>query len=729
MPDFRLVAPFEPTGDQPQAIDRLVDGLSRGLRHQTLLGVTGSGKSLPPDEPVLVGRVGELGQIDWSLEAIGDVVDEALDQGELSADTRGTEIADGSSIETFVVALDPLTHRTVAARVTAFTRHIAPATMWTVTTDDGRSVTVTGDHNFFRLGGDHRLELAESSALAIGDAIPLPDRTPGPVDGDALTRLDTWDAIDIDRAWVTGPDVLGVEGVVSEGKALEGQWRAHLRDVGRGGVTVMERHGDTVISRAKGRHRLPASRPLDAPFLQFLGLFVAEGHVADGYALLTPGPENDNLAGAILDACVIPWRRRVPGDFTLPASVTHDQMLVLCGARASEKHLPPFWSRLDTERLGQLLAGYFEGDGWVEAGCVAAVTKSERLASEVSYALLRFGIVGRISRTFKRAVGTDHEGAWYWQVAVRGREDVQAFADNVGFLSGRKRSELAAMAAQLIGGNADVLPGRPGELLRAVRIAVGARQRDLADVVGMTRSGISLLESGDRALRRGTARRLYAALAARAQATGSGEALEPLAALERLLACRWARVRSVEPHPSTSEHVYDFSVEGCETFLAGRGGMFVHNTYTMAQTIVRHNKPTLVLAHNKTLAAQLYSEFREFFPDNAVEYFVSYFDYYQPEAYLPRSDTYIEKDSSRNEEIDRLRHAATHALFERRDVIIVASVSCIYGLGAPVDYGATILRLRTGGQYRRDAVLRHLVDLQYQRNDAAPDARPVPRPR
>jgi excinuclease ABC subunit B len=142
-------------------------------------------------------------------------------------------------------------------------------------------------------------------------------------------------------------------------------------------------------------------------------------------------------------------------------------------------------------------------------------------------------------------------------------------------------------------------------------------------------------------------------------------------------------------------------------------------TYTMAQTIARHQKPTLVLAHNKTLAAQLYAEFREFFPDNAVEYFVSYFDYYQPEAYLPRSDTYIEKDSSRNEEIDRLRHAATHALFERRDVVIVASVSCIYGLGAPVDYGATVLRLRAGGQYRRDSVLRHLVDLQYQRNDAA----------
>src|SRR4051795_15128 len=142
-------------------------------------------------------------------------------------------------------------------------------------------------------------------------------------------------------------------------------------------------------------------------------------------------------------------------------------------------------------------------------------------------------------------------------------------------------------------------------------------------------------------------------------------------------------------------------------------------TFSMSHVIAAHNKPTLVLAHNKTLAAQLYAEFREFFPDNAVEYFVSYFDYYQPEAYLPRSDTYIEKDSSRNDEIDRLRHAATHALFERRDVIIVASVSCIYGLGAPVDYGATVVRLRKGGSYRRDAVLRQLVDLQYQRNDQA----------
>jgi excinuclease ABC subunit B len=170
--------------------------------------------------------------------------------------------------------------------------------------------------------------------------------------------------------------------------------------------------------------------------------------------------------------------------------------------------------------------------------------------------------------------------------------------------------------------------------------------------------------------------------------------------------------------PAAIERLSDGLASGLrhQTLLGVTGS---GKTWTLANVIARHNKPTLVLAHNKTLAAQLYAEFREFFPDNAVEYFVSYFDYYQPEAYLPRTDTYIEKDSSRNDEIDRLRHAATHALFERRDVVIVASVSCIYGLGAPVDYGATVLRLRVGAQYRRDAVLRHLVDLQYQRNDQA----------
>ncbi|MBQ4315895.1 MAG: DEAD/DEAH box helicase family protein, partial [Oscillospiraceae bacterium] len=142
-------------------------------------------------------------------------------------------------------------------------------------------------------------------------------------------------------------------------------------------------------------------------------------------------------------------------------------------------------------------------------------------------------------------------------------------------------------------------------------------------------------------------------------------------------------------------------------------------TFTMANIIERVQKPTLVLAHNKTLAAQLCSELRAFFPENAGEYFVSYFDYYQPEAYIPHTDTYIEKDSSTNEEIDRLRHSATASLGERRDVIIVASVSCIYGLGDPIDYSSMVISLRPGKTYERDALIRKLVEIRYERNDIA----------
>ncbi len=140
-------------------------------------------------------------------------------------------------------------------------------------------------------------------------------------------------------------------------------------------------------------------------------------------------------------------------------------------------------------------------------------------------------------------------------------------------------------------------------------------------------------------------------------------------------------------------------------------------TFTMANLIEKTQKPTLIIAHNKTLAAQLYSEFKEFFPNNAVEFFVSYYDYYQPEAYIPQTDTYIEKDLSRNEEIDKLRHSATAALLERRDVIIVASVSCIYGLGDPEDYNELMLSLRPGMIKDRDDVIRKLVEIQYERNE------------
>ncbi|KRF65345.1 excinuclease ABC subunit B [Bacillus sp. Soil768D1] len=170
--------------------------------------------------------------------------------------------------------------------------------------------------------------------------------------------------------------------------------------------------------------------------------------------------------------------------------------------------------------------------------------------------------------------------------------------------------------------------------------------------------------------------------------------------------------------PAAIEKLVDGVNEGkkMQTLLGATG---TGKTFTVSNVIQQINKPTLVIAHNKTLAGQLYSEFKEFFPNNAVEYFVSYYDYYQPEAYVPSTDTFIEKDASINDEIDKLRHSATTSLFERKDVIIIASVSCIYGLGSPEEYREMVVSLRTGMEIDRNALLHRLVDIQYERNDIA----------
>lgn len=178
-------------------------------------------------------------------------------------------------------------------------------------------------------------------------------------------------------------------------------------------------------------------------------------------------------------------------------------------------------------------------------------------------------------------------------------------------------------------------------------------------------------------------------------------------------------VADYEPRGDQPEAIRDIveKVKAGQRHQTLLGATGTGKTFTVSNAVTEINRPTLVIAHNKTLAGQLYSEFKEFFPNNAVEYFVSYYDYYQPEAYVPSTDTFIEKDASINDEIDKLRHSATSALFERRDVLIVASVSCIYGLGSPEEYESQVLSLRMGMEKDRDQLLRDLVDIQYARND------------
>ncbi len=292
------------------------------------------------------------------------------------------------------------------------------------------------------------------------------------------------------------------------------------------------------------------------------------------------------------------------------------------------------------------------------------------------------------------------------------------FQEHIGFLTEIPRQRLNRERSHQADSNVNLLFGQ-GKRIQFLRQALGLRQRDLADDIGIDRSALSMVETGERNPKQTTVFHLLHAFSMHTRHAHlvKAEIAQDLFELERLHSVRWTRVARVEPVSYQARYVYDIGVPGNETFLTGRGGLFLHNTFTIAHVIAKLNRPTLVISHNKTLAAQLYSEFKSLFPKNAVEYFVSYYDYYQPEAYVPQTDTYIEKDSSINDNIDRLRLSATTSLLSRRDVVIVSSVSCIYGLGSPVDYKELLVFIEVGQSLYRDQLLRQLVDILYERND------------
>jgi len=314
-----------------------------------------------------------------------------------------------------------------------------------------------------------------------------------------------------------------------------------------------------------------------------------------------------------------------------------------------------------------------------------------------------------MKKRFQKATNSDNPGNWFYQITISGKSNLKIFSKNIGFALKRKQDQLR----ELIDGlpfentNVDLAPGA-GVYFRKLRDRYGLYQRNIGEYAGLCRSAIGFIETGKRQISQQALERFL-----NNWPYGDSEEIQALRALTKAY---WTPVFEVEKHQSKEEFVYDFSVEDNETFLAGFGGMYVHNTFVISNLIQQVQKPTLVIAHNKTLAAQLCTEFREFFPNNAVHYFVSYYDYYQPEAYNPTTDTYIEKDASINEEINQFRHAATTNLLTRKDVIIVASVSCIYGLGSPKEYLEMSVKIKVGEEIERDVLLRKLVNIQYTRS-------------
>jgi excinuclease ABC subunit B len=332
------------------------------------------------------------------------------------------------------------------------------------------------------------------------------------------------------------------------------------------------------------------------------------------------------------------------------------------------------------------------------------------------YSLLRFGIVAFVKKKTNFTSNINYREA-YWEITISGKF-VKTFQKEIGFTQKPKNNDLEKTIAKFANIDKDIIPANA--LIKKIRKRLDVSQKNLSTLAQITQPYISLIENGKIMPSREATTRITAAfnfLAKQKHIVVQSE----ISKLSSLLNLFWSPI-SIISHVNGEEYVYDFSVESNETFLAGTGGIFVHNTFVMANLINRLQKPTLILAHNKTLAAQLYAELKELFPQNRVEYFISFYDYYQPESYLPTTDMYIEKDSSVNEQIEKMRMHAVSSVVSRNDTIIVASISCIYSLGNPEDYKTMAIDLTIDEPLPRQKLINALVDMQYERNDMVLEA-------
>ncbi len=722
MQKFELVSPFKPSGDQPKAIEGLVKGLNAGVKNQVLLGVTGSGKSLTYSMPVYIYEKRVSG-FQYSVCEIGELVEKYFTLAEsigvrpfMNGDTEELHL-DSIERELYVPSINPNTKSTELKRVYAVTRHAAPKKLWRITTSCGRWAEVTGDHNFFVHDGTS-FTLKKTSDVEKGDYIPIPFCF------DAFNVQRGIDQIDLTNyikdkkyfVYLSDPPKSLIEENFGYKKwhRME-KYNEHLNNI-QAATIFAQKPSLKVLASIKTRispRTYPLYYSISDEFLELLGYYISEGHSTDRILLFSLREDFMVKRGSYLcEKLGLPFtHRKIDGDLVVAHEVWSNIIKTMCGASSGEKRLPDFWPNLDKRQLGLLLSSYYSGDGGVEKNVVSTTTKSKKLASDLMYALLKFDIWARLRKKYKYATNTKAKTKrLYYEISISGQDNIARFKSFIGFTLPRKNISLDSLLGKEQNTNVDIIP--VGDLLKRIRAKYGFFQKDVASSCEIERSYISMIENGLRRPSRAVSAKIVWAVNQLADCQN-----DPLfAEMVHLNNSRWAPIASIEEYEHDEEKVYDFSVVDNETFLAGVGGMFVHNTYTISEVIQEVQKPTLILCHNKTLAAQLYSEFKDFFPKNAVDYFVSYYDYYQPEAYVPSSDTYIEKDASINEEIAKFRHAATMHLLTRKDVIIIATVSCIYGLGSVENYEALSITLKKGEQFQRDKLLRRLTDIQYRRS-------------
>ncbi|MFT7615634.1 MAG: excinuclease ABC B subunit [Candidatus Woesearchaeota archaeon] len=704
MTHFTLKSNFSMTGDQPQAVKELVEGFQKGEKRQTLLGVTGSGKSLDYDELIFVKDMNN-----W----IHKVKIGAFVEGKLTKPSKlsGTFYQNISGWK--VISFNPLTFEIEEKEISEVSKHIEKD-LFEVELDDGSTVAVTKDHNFYRFR-DGEFELTDTNDLNFGDSIPIPrtilqnkkklkyidlsSHTNTNLSGHNLIKFyDREELLPFFKKHFRAPkwkisQIINLTG--SRGLSKD-QYQALCNFL----KVPFEKGLEKAFFVNKKKDKLCPLLKITDEFLYILGIFFAEGCTSRNYFLISNGQNTiQSRVKKYFKSIGINYYIRNENDICF-YSIDFTNFLKHFGEGSRNKCFSSFIFNLSNDQIACVLRGLFDGDGYVETNSVDITLGSINLIYDIKHLLMRFGIIAR-----KRKKSVNNK--IFYILSISGQSNLLLFSSKIKFDLPYKQKKLEEIIKKSENTNVDLFP-QSAKFFKNFRKSNNLTQKEVASYFGCVRSMVSLIENGEREPS------LKSALKFFKQIAGSKSGFSKYALLQKY---NFRKVVSIKKKRSKTGHVYDLSIPDNETFCAGNGQMFVHNTFSMANVIAQLNKPVLILTHNKTLTAQLYNEFKDFFPDNAVEYFVSYYDYYQPESYIAASDTYIEKDAQVNEKIEQHRLKATMSLATRKDVIIVSSVSCIYGLGDPDEYKAMSESLTVGQEKSRTALIRAFVKMQYERND------------
>lgn len=660
--DFYLEAPYEPTGDQPGAIRELVERIRSGERYSVLLGATGTGKSVPGDTELLLVVGDEL-----RLVPLGPLVD-----GLLPSRENKSAVAQVSDVH--CLALDPMTQEVSFCPVSAFSRHPASPFLFRIKTDSGHSVDVTPDHGVWVLRRDG-LFLERGDSVKPGDYLPSPRSLP-PI---KTKRPEFLDITEILRGGRLTVEYRGQAWPIEEFCEIKREKGIETKDLTK--ATIVGLMGK----------RIPGAVALGPTWARFMAYAYSAHLVQNRYVnFILPTPAARKDLPDILDQLGFPRGVfRSEKLYQVSSRTLWELLARLVGRHKRTRNIPFCAGPCSEAGASAMVSALVETSGRINKRRFWFNAKSAGMLYSLECALSNLGIGYRVFLPAGRR--------GYFKVVLDRKEDILALAGIEG-LSRERSLKLRRLAERLRDGRVPV--PIPGGALRNERNRRGLLEKDLAMASGLSLAQVSHLETGRTVSLSGGFERIK-------------DFLPPeLRNLDRL---RWHRVVSVEQVNSDGDFVYDLTVPGPQTFLAGYPGLFVHNTFTIANVIKETGLPTLVISHNKTLAAQLYGEFRRFFPRNAVEYFISYYDYYMPEAYIPETDTYVPKEADINERIERLRLRTAASLLSRRDVIVVASVSCIYSLGDPEEMREEFVFLEAGNEYDLAELSRKLVNLQYER--------------